>query len=162
MIIFCSVLLIRRTVSDKHCRENENTHFSNFFFFFQKSCCLWDNVEKYGTARQTTDINITCACWITKATNTHTHTHTHTHNMRYLLLFHSNKVTHVHQNVTLHVPCLSCYELWFRCRIYALIIYCTTKAICMVAFYVYGSMHHNIFYEITNRCSYMQSILFRR
>jgi len=27
-------------------------------------------------------------------------------------------------------------------------------------FYVYGSVHHNIFYEITNRCSYMQSILF--
>jgi hypothetical protein len=29
------------------------------------------------------------------------------------------------------------------------------------SFYVYGSVHHNIFYEITNRCSYMQSILFR-
>ena len=27
-------------------------------------------------------------------------------------------------------------------------------------FYVYGSVHHNIFYEITNICSYMQSILF--
>ena len=27
-------------------------------------------------------------------------------------------------------------------------------------FYVYGSVHNNIFYEITNRCSYMQSILF--
>ena len=27
-------------------------------------------------------------------------------------------------------------------------------------FYVYGSVHHNIFYEINNRCSYMQSILF--
>ena len=27
-------------------------------------------------------------------------------------------------------------------------------------FYAYGSVHHNIFYEITNRCSYMQSILF--
>ena len=27
-------------------------------------------------------------------------------------------------------------------------------------FYVYGSVHHNIFYEITNRCSYLQSILF--
>ena len=27
-------------------------------------------------------------------------------------------------------------------------------------FYVYGSVHHNIFYEIRNRCSYMQSILF--
>ena len=25
---------------------------------------------------------------------------------------------------------------------------------------VYGSVHHNIVYEITNRCSYMQSILF--
>jgi hypothetical protein len=30
----------------------------------------------------------------------------------------------------------------------------------LVVFYVYGSVHHNIFYEITNRCSYMQSILF--
>ena len=27
-------------------------------------------------------------------------------------------------------------------------------------FYVFGSVHRNIFYEITNRCSYMQSILF--
>ena len=30
----------------------------------------------------------------------------------------------------------------------------------MEIIYVYGSMHHNIFHEITNRCSYMQSILF--
>jgi len=27
-------------------------------------------------------------------------------------------------------------------------------------YYVYGSVHHNIVYEITNKCSYMQSILF--
>jgi hypothetical protein len=43
--------------------------------FFQKSCRLWDNVRKYGTARQATDYNITqrmrFACWITKATDTH-------------------------------------------------------------------------------------------
>jgi hypothetical protein len=49
-------------------------------------------VEKYGTARQTTDDNIIrrmrFACWITKAT--HTHTHTHTQNMQYLSLFHCN------------------------------------------------------------------------
>ena len=32
--------------------------------------------------------------------------------------------------------------------------------VTLVLFYVYGSVHHNIFYEITNRCSYMQSILF--
>ena len=40
-----------------------------------KSCRLWDNVEKYGKARQATDNNIIrCmrfACWITKATDTH-------------------------------------------------------------------------------------------
>ena len=35
---------------------------------------LWDNVEKFGTARHDTDENITgrmrFACWITKATDT--------------------------------------------------------------------------------------------
>jgi hypothetical protein len=38
-------------------------------------CCLRDNVEKYGRARQATDDNIvwllSFACWITKATDTH-------------------------------------------------------------------------------------------
>ena len=42
-------------------------------FFSRKSCRLWDNVEKYGTARQTTDDNIVrrtkvrFACRITEA-----------------------------------------------------------------------------------------------
>jgi hypothetical protein len=44
-------------------------------FFFRKSCRLWENVEKYGTAKQATDDNIIrrmrFACWITKSTNTH-------------------------------------------------------------------------------------------
>jgi hypothetical protein len=43
--------------------------------FFWESCRLWDNVEKYGAARQATDDNIIrrmrLACWITKATDTH-------------------------------------------------------------------------------------------
>jgi len=45
MIISRSVILRMRNVSDKSCRENQNTHFvfSNFFFF-RKSCRLWDNV----------------------------------------------------------------------------------------------------------------------
>jgi hypothetical protein len=42
---------------------------------FPKMCLLWDNVEKYGTAGQTTADNIKWrmrfACWITKATDTH-------------------------------------------------------------------------------------------
>jgi hypothetical protein len=58
----------------KSCRENQNTHciFNTFFF---KIVQFWDNVEKYGTARQTTDNNITrrmrSACRITKAVDTH-------------------------------------------------------------------------------------------
>jgi hypothetical protein len=65
-----------RNVSDKICRGNQNTRliFSKFFFP-RKSFHLWDNVEKYGTARQATGDNITWrmrfACWITKATHTY-------------------------------------------------------------------------------------------
>jgi hypothetical protein len=44
-------------------------------FIYRKSCHLWDNVEKYGTARQAIDKNIMqrvrFSCRITKATNTH-------------------------------------------------------------------------------------------
>jgi hypothetical protein len=39
-------------------RENQNTHFMfNNLPPPKKSCRLWDNVEKYGTARQATDDN---------------------------------------------------------------------------------------------------------
>jgi hypothetical protein len=48
---------------------------SNNLFFFRKSCRLWDNVEKYGTARQAADHDtirrMRFAWWIPKATNTH-------------------------------------------------------------------------------------------
>jgi hypothetical protein len=42
---------------------------------FRKSCHLWDNVQKYGTARQATADNIIwrihiVVCWKTKAVNT--------------------------------------------------------------------------------------------
>ena len=43
---------------------------------FRKSSRLWDNVEKYGRARQATDDTIIrrmrFACWMIKATDTHT------------------------------------------------------------------------------------------
>jgi len=55
-IMSCSVLLRMRNVSDKRCRGNQNTHFVlNTPFFPRKSCRSWDNVEKYGRARQATD-----------------------------------------------------------------------------------------------------------
>jgi hypothetical protein len=46
-----------------------------FSTYFKKSCRLRDNVEKYGTARQSTDDNkiqrMRFSWWITKATDTH-------------------------------------------------------------------------------------------
>jgi hypothetical protein len=74
MIIFPTILLRIRNVSDKHCRENQNTHFM-FKTFFPKIVLLKDNVEKYGIAGQATNENtiwrMRIACWITKATDIH-------------------------------------------------------------------------------------------
>ena len=73
-MIFRSILLRMRHVSDWSCRENQNTRFvlNNFFFLIVP---LWGNVEKCGRARQATDDNIICwmciAFWIPKSKNTH-------------------------------------------------------------------------------------------
>ena len=64
-------------VSDQNFWENQNMHLCSMFFFNR---AVWENVEKYGTARQATDDNITqytrFACWKTKA-----RIQTHTQNM---------------------------------------------------------------------------------
>jgi hypothetical protein len=61
---------------DRSCRENQNTFCVQQLFFFRKSCRLWDNVEKYCTAGQATDVNRTrrmrIANWIPMATDTNT------------------------------------------------------------------------------------------
>jgi hypothetical protein len=78
-----------RNVSDKSCRENQNTHFI-FSNSFTKIVPFVDNVETYDRPGEATDGNILrrmrIACWIPKAT----HTHTHTYYILYLLLFHGN------------------------------------------------------------------------
>jgi hypothetical protein len=51
-----------RNVSDKSCREIQNTYFMFNNFFFRKSCHLWDKVEKYCKTAQTTDDNVARAC----------------------------------------------------------------------------------------------------
>jgi len=62
MVISPSFLLGIRNVSDKSCRD--------FMFNFFKSCRVWDNVEKRGTAGQATEDRIIwrmrVECWITK------------------------------------------------------------------------------------------------
>jgi hypothetical protein len=56
--------------------EKIKTHILCSVTFSRKSCRLWDNVEKCGTAGQATDGNIIRrmrrTCWITEATDTHT------------------------------------------------------------------------------------------
>ena len=56
LIMSRSFLLGMRNISNKCCRDNQNTQFMfHKFFFPRKSCRLWDNVEKYGRAGQATD-----------------------------------------------------------------------------------------------------------
>ena len=54
------------------------THILRSITFYSKSCCLWDNVDKYGTAREAKLVNITwrtrIACWKPKATDRHIRT----------------------------------------------------------------------------------------
>jgi len=59
-IISRAVLHGMTNISDRRCRENQNTHFifNNLFLFKQKQCPLQDNVEKYCTAGQATDKNM--------------------------------------------------------------------------------------------------------
>jgi len=45
-------------ISDKICRENQNTHFMFNHFLFRKSCRLVDNVEKPGRVRSQMTIYI--------------------------------------------------------------------------------------------------------
>jgi hypothetical protein len=69
-------ILIMRNISDKSCRDYQNTLFMFSNFFFSKIVTLWDNVEKCGGARQAKDNSLIrrmrFAWWTTKATHTHT------------------------------------------------------------------------------------------
>ena len=63
------------SASGRNCWGNQNTRFMfNNFFFFRKSCPLWDNVERYCRAGQASYDNIIrrmrIGCCIPKATNT--------------------------------------------------------------------------------------------
>jgi len=52
-----SIVFRIKNISDETCSENRSTHFmiSNLF---RKSCHLWDNLEKYCWAGQTTGDNM--------------------------------------------------------------------------------------------------------
>jgi hypothetical protein len=96
MMISRSVSLRMRNVFDNNCREDQNT-----YFMFSKLCHLWDNMEKYGRARQATDDSIIpsmqCACWVTEAVDGHS---------KYVILI-----------------CLSMVTMVMRTRLYVMFIH---------------------------------------
>jgi hypothetical protein len=77
-IMYRSLLLRMKNVSDESCRKTRNTHvmFSNFFFlenliFYE---ITWKNIVE-PCRPQMTIRRKRIACGITKVTNTHTYTH---------------------------------------------------------------------------------------
>ena len=70
MTVSRAILLRMRNVSDKICRENQNTFHVQYFLF---SRALSDNVEKsvQPDRPQVTIWRMCIACWISKATGTH-------------------------------------------------------------------------------------------
>ena len=62
---------MKRNISDKRCRENQNTHFTVNAFFFFKSYCLRDNVENRVQPGRPQIWRMRIACWVPKATDTH-------------------------------------------------------------------------------------------
>jgi len=104
-----SFLFNMNNVSEKSCRESQNTHFI-FNNFFLKTCHLWGTMEIYDRARQATDDNIIqrmrIACWITKTTGTHSEYIIHTD-------FPLQQCLHIHTlPVLLLISCVECCRNW--------------------------------------------------
>jgi len=102
-MIFPSVLLRMRNVSDKSYGENRNTHFM-FSNFLKKILPFYEIMWKKCTAGQTTDYNmrIRIAWWIPRYT------------LRICNTYCFSTVTMVartHTNVTLYLHCPSCLYL---------------------------------------------------
>ena len=61
-------------VSDKSCRENQNTHFIFYNFFFDIRAIyeiMWKNMAEPDRPQMTLNSRKRFTCWITKATITH-------------------------------------------------------------------------------------------
>jgi len=106
LIISRSFLLRMRNVSYKSCRENQSTRFM-FSNFFQESCLLWDNVEKYCRTSWATDDNMAHAHRMLN-----TKVYKHTLRICNIYCFSTAPVlAWMHLSVTLHEHRLSCWHL---------------------------------------------------
>jgi hypothetical protein len=70
LIICRSVLLIMRNVSDKRCREHQNTHFifDNLFSKIVPFMRMWKNIVE---PERSQTMRTRIACWMIKGINTH-------------------------------------------------------------------------------------------
>jgi len=112
LIISRSVLLRMKNVSDKSCRENQNTNLSSITFFL-KSCRLWDNVEKLCRLGKTTDDNMAHArCMLDTSGYKHTLIICNTYCFCTATMFARTRLI-----VTLYVNSLSGYSVYIinRC-----------------------------------------------
>jgi hypothetical protein len=103
--------------------------------FSQKSCRLWDNVEKFCGATEATDDNILrrmrFVCWITKATDTHS---------EYVILIAFPLQQWLRERASilrLYVHCLSCFLTDTES------VYCAVRAECLNLFQVNRSLHQS-------------------
>ena len=104
-----SVLLRMRNVSEKSCRENQNTHFMYYAFFFRKSCfyeIMWKNIIELDKP-QMTIWGMCIACWLPKATNTHSYN-------VILITFPLQQWLHKQASV-LHYVYFACLFVYSRC-----------------------------------------------
>ena len=102
-----SVLLRMRNVSDRNCKETRNTRFTTrsfSFFFFRKSCRLWDNVEKYCSSGQATGGNMTYSHFML-------HTQGYKNTLR-ILLCTAAVIARTRLNIALYVHYLSYFLLF--------------------------------------------------
>jgi hypothetical protein len=112
-----------RTVLDKHCWGNQNTHVLCSITFLRKSYRLWDIVKHFSGATEAGNDNaiwrICVEFWISKATCAHAHSHAHApghprtrahKEIRTIYCFSTaTMVSGTHLNVALYVHCLYCY-----------------------------------------------------
>jgi len=73
MVIFHSVLLRKRNIPEKHCRENQNTYFMSNNFFFENRAVyeiIYKNTVELDRPQMTVG-GMRISSWISKATNTH-------------------------------------------------------------------------------------------
>ena len=118
MTISCWIILRIRTVSDRSCRENQNTHVT-FNNAVPKSHCLWDNVEKFGGDGEAEDDDKASAHWVSgKGRYTRARVRIHS-NARLHKRTRAHKYTHTHPCARLHTQkCVILISFsrqqWFR------------------------------------------------